>query len=251
MRWAIGAVWCQVHPPHAVMSADAMSAIRNAKGLEIGGPSAVFGRGGMLPVYREAARIDNVNFAHSTAWETKLQDGGVFRFDPRREPGTQWIKEASSLGDIASGSYDFVLSSHCLEHLANPLPALREWTRVTRAGGHLFLVLPDPARSFDHKRPITSMAHLNQDELDRVSEDDLTHAAEVLALHDLGRDPEAGTAAEFRARVMQNPENRCLHHHVFDLDLIHAVLEEAGWRVHMKERVRPVHLLAWARKGRP
>lgn len=142
-----------------------------------------------------------------------------------------------------------MLSSHCLEHVANPLRALGEWHRVTRPGGHLVLILPDPRRSFDHRRPVTELTHLRADFAANVGEDDATHAAEVLALHDLGRDPWAGSPAIFRERLQRNRENRCLHHHVFDLALMADALRDSGWDVLALEAARPVHLIAFARKG--
>lgn len=41
------------------------------------------------------------------------------------------------------GSYDFVYSSHCLEHLVNPAEALRQWFGLLRVGGYLAVTIPD------------------------------------------------------------------------------------------------------------
>lgn len=235
-------------PARPAMRPAVRAATLNQVGLEVGGPSRLFGRRGILPLYPGAARIDNVNFATETAWEHGLQDGGEFRFDPGRPPGRQWMREAVALTGLADGAYDFVASSHCLEHVADPLGALDEWRRVTRRGGHLVLVLPDPARTFDHRRPLTTLDHLRDDRLRRTGEDDLTHAPEALACHDLARDPGVASEAEFRLRTADNPRNRCLHHHVFDLALIAAALADSGWRVLATEQARPLHLLALAVK---
>jgi SAM-dependent methyltransferase len=45
--------------------------------------------------------------------------------------------------EIPDGTYDWVYSSHLLEHLENPFRALREWWRILRPGGKLILVVPD------------------------------------------------------------------------------------------------------------
>jgi SAM-dependent methyltransferase len=60
-------------------------------------------------------------------------------------------------------SLDFVLTSHLLEHLGDPLGTLVEWRRVLRPGGFLFLRLPDQRGAFDRARTRTTLAHVIQD----------------------------------------------------------------------------------------
>lgn len=43
---------------------------------------------------------------------------------------------------FASGTFDYVFSSHCLEDSRDPLSYLKEWWRVIRLGGNLVLYLP-------------------------------------------------------------------------------------------------------------
>jgi SAM-dependent methyltransferase len=57
------------------------------------------------------------------------------------------------------GSYDFVLASHVLEHIPDPIGALREWVRV--ASRYVFVVLPQPDyQPYDRKRELTSVEEL-------------------------------------------------------------------------------------------
>ncbi|MBK8166433.1 MAG: class I SAM-dependent methyltransferase [bacterium] len=217
-------------------------------GLELGGPSPVFGPRGSLPVYPLAARIDNVNFGHRTTWEGEIREGDTFVFRPDADPGRQFVAEAGSLPFLADAAYDFVLSSHCLEHLANPLAAMAEWVRVLRPGGCLGLVVPHRDGTFDHRRPVTTLAHLEEDLARGVDEGDMTHLDEILRLHDLSRDPGAGDAASFTARSRDNRANRCLHHHVFDLRLAIALADRAGLAVLAAEAFRPFHAAVVARR---
>ena len=239
----------KIHPPTPTLAASIQATTQNRIGLEIGGPSSVFTTGGILPIYAGAARRDNVNFSSNTAWEAGLSDGDEFRFSPTKPPGRQFLCEASALHGIADASYDFLLSSHCLEHVANPLGALCEWRRVIRPGGHLIIILPDPSRTFDHRRRVTELAHLQADLISKKGEDDLSHLDEILSLHDLRRDYQAGTRAAFHARSLLNAKNRCLHHHVFDLALMRNALAETGWQVLGDERVRPLHLIALGQRS--
>jgi SAM-dependent methyltransferase len=40
------------------------------------------------------------------------------------------------------GEFDWVYSSHCLEHLDDPERALRAWWSVLKPGGHLIVIVP-------------------------------------------------------------------------------------------------------------
>ena len=42
----------------------------------------------------------------------------------------------------APGTYDAVHSSHCLEHMHDPVAALAEWWALVKPGGHLVVVVP-------------------------------------------------------------------------------------------------------------
>jgi SAM-dependent methyltransferase len=204
------------------------SALIGKTGLEIGGPSSFFVR--QLPLYRVAHAIDQLNFSADTVWSRA--DGNK---SPHQGPalarGQTIICDGTDLREVSDAHYDFVLSCHNLEHIANPLRALAEWVRVIRSGGHLLLIVPNKTGNFDHRRPYTRMEHLLEDFQRQVDEHDLTHLEEILALHDLSRDPGAGNAKAFKARSLRNFENRCLHHHVFDLPLAAAALEHAGLQI--------------------
>jgi len=244
LREAAASVLNRFTPPTIRMGKTVLELTHGKGGLEIGGPSDLFGPSDILPIYSGVDRLDNVNFSTRTAWEQELQDGGPFWFDKKTNPGIQFIREATKLTGILDGTYDFVISSHCLEHLADPISALMEWARVTKHGGHLLIVVPNSRYTFDHRRPITRIEHLIEDHRRKVGEDDLTHLPEILSLHDFNRDPGVTSSAAFHARSLKNAETRCLHHHVFDLNLLKCALEAAGFAVLAAEQVRPVHLVA-------
>lgn len=51
--------------------------------------------------------------------------------------------DAQMLATVGDETYDFVHSSHCLEHLRDPREGLVNWLRVVKAGGHIILLVPD------------------------------------------------------------------------------------------------------------
>lgn len=243
------AIFRRIRTPRARSFPVCREIVSGATGLEIGGPSSIFARGGLLPVYPLVRRVDNCNFAQRTVWEGTIADGDSFSFDSSKPAGRQFFAEAADLRMITNGTYDFVLSSHTLEHTANPLRALSEWARVLKPEGGLVLVVPHRDGTFDHCRPITPMQHLVDDFDHGTGEDDLTHLHEVLTLHDVSKDPGARGIA-FRERAERNGELRTMHHHVFDTRLVVAIVQTAGLEVEAVELVRPYHIVVVARKAR-
>ncbi|WP_273568680.1 class I SAM-dependent methyltransferase [Maribacter halichondriae] len=199
-------------------------------GLEIGGPSGLFRNDGFVPLYKVIYGLDGCNFSNTTLWEGTIEDGESYTWH-KGKTGIQYISEATDLNEIPDGKYDFVISSNCLEHVANPMKALEEWVRVVNKGGLLLLALPNKAYNFDHYRPVTTFSHLLEDYKSNMGEDDMTHLDEILKLHDLSLDPPAGTPEQFKERSLKNPENRALHHHVFDVGLLTQMMEHFNIKV--------------------
>jgi SAM-dependent methyltransferase len=200
-------------------------------GIEIGGPSRIFEYFGAIPIYPHIKELDGVNFAGRTVWEGNIDQGKTFRYDERKRLGYQYIGEAADLSFIADEKYDFLISSNCLEHLANPLKAIGEWLRVLKPDGALLIVVPHKDKTFDHKRPVTRLEHLLEDARNNTSEDDSTHLPEILEWHDLALDSPAGTPEQFRERCRNNIDNRCMHHHVFSASLLSEIFRHLDIQV--------------------
>lgn len=222
------------------------SRLRSKRGLEIGGPSTTLAQAGPIPVYDVLASLDNCLFAERTIWAENVQTGKSFKYHPGKQPGTQFICEASDLRPIKDSSYECVLACHCLEHVANPLRALAEWKRILRDDGLLLLILPHKDATFDWRRPVTPLAHLIQDYENAVGEDDLTHLPEILELHDLSKDPGAGTKEEFRQRCLENYANRAMHQHVFDTVSATEMVHHMGFKLLRVNTLGPLHIIIFA-----
>lgn len=90
--------------------------------------------------------------------------------------------------------FDFVLTSHVLEHTCNPGRAIEEWLRVTKPGGHVFFVIPDKRFSFDRHRAETPLEHFIEDFEIRVKQIELGHYQDYVH------------GVEWLERKMINPE---------------------------------------------
>lgn len=210
-------------------------------GLEFGGPSTIFSAKRLIPIYQISRRIDQSNFSTRTIWDAKSPAPKELHLS---EPCIE--AEAANPSCIKDGSYEFVLASHVLEHVANPLRALMEWKRILQPEGVVLVVLPHKAGTFDHRRPFSTLSHIEQDYQNNVTETDLTHLPEILELHDLAMDPGAGTAEQFRERCLSNASIRAMHHHVFCPDVLVQMFDSVGMAVLNVAVERPYHIIVLA-----
>jgi SAM-dependent methyltransferase len=60
---------------------------------------------------------------------------------------------------IDDNAFDFVVSSHVLEHTCNPPRQIEEWLRIVRPGGIVYMIVPDKRFCFDRRREATPLEH--------------------------------------------------------------------------------------------
>ena len=224
--------------------------LRGARGLEIGGPSAVFSTAGLLPIYRVLDNLDGVQWASRTVWHQLDREQG-YRPEGARM-GELHVIDGVDLSTLSECTYDVVMCSHVLEHLANPLRALASWRGVTRAGGYLLMIVPHMAGTFDHRRSLTTLHHLIDDFERGVGEDDLTHLEETLRLHDRRRDSESSDQETWAAQRRENQTTRVLHHHTFTTPSLLTLLDHGGLELRAVETRFPhdIYVLGrWPAEG--
>jgi len=206
---------------------------KNKTGLEIGGPSSFFSKEGIIPIYPVVAKLDGVNFSETNIWTDKIDLTKGYIVDGKRL-GNQFISDATQLSDLPENYYDFILSCNNIEHIANPLKAIERWLVLLKSGGIIVIVAPKKEANFDHNRKVVEFSHLINDYNNNVLEDDLTHLEEILLLHDLKLDPEAGDFEHFKQRSLDNFKNRCLHHHVFDMTILSEICNYFNLNIYFK-----------------
>jgi hypothetical protein len=107
--------------------------------------------------------------------------------------------------------------------------------------------LPNHLRTFDHRRSPTTVDHMFEDFRQQTPEDDLFHLPEILEKHDFSLDPGTASLEEFHRRSLDNFNNRCLHHHVFDASNSRELLVRSGLEVLAVELALPNHIFLLAR----
>lgn len=211
---------------------DALSLATKGKiGLEIGGPSTPIYP---MDVYKGAVATDLINFSEDTLWGT-FRNGSTFHYEGGGS-GTVYITDGSTLEGISDSSYDFVLGSHYLEHLNNPLEALVAMGRVTKPGGHVILILPRKEACFDHLRGQSRIEDFIFRYLHKVNATDMRYVnlESWVYGNDLDLDGPAGSFYQLLARSIRYPDNRSIHIMVYDFELLEVLGKILSFEVVLK-----------------
>ena len=144
----------------------------------------------------------------------------LLRLFPELLPEAGKIREPDVLCEVvegltvfADGALDFVVACHLIEHLPDPVHFLRESWRVLRAGGRLFLAVPDRRYTEqDLKRELTTLEHLLDDHRRAVRTVEDHHLAEFVVAD--GRVVPADPGE--RERLFAHERARSIHVHVWE-----------------------------------
>jgi SAM-dependent methyltransferase len=126
------------------------------------------------------------------------------------------------LGQFKDGAFDFVIINHVLEHVANPVKAVREVFRICRSGGIVVISIPDKDYTFDRGRELTTWEHLWSDYVGDVRESGDDHYEGFLrsaAPHVFKEPPE-----NLKIHI-QLSRNRREHAHVWTSETFGAFLQ--------------------------
>ena len=128
------------------------------KGVEIGGAA------------HNAFHLDTLNVDRTRDMDT------VYKREELECAGVAMAVDVVAEGDdlpFPDEAFDFVLASHVLEHLPDPIRALQEWRRVARR--YVLVVLPHRDRTFDRDRPVTPVDELLRRHEQGLRSDDDRH----------------------------------------------------------------------------
>lgn len=207
-------------------------------GIEIGGPSYIF-KEKYLNIYSDCDNMSNVNFSDKTVWSGQYKNEEFLTTCKRFIQ--EFIHEGTDLNSIKDDQYDFLLSSHNIEHISNPIKALIEWKRIIKKEGIILLIIPSRNFAMDRFRDYTAFDHLMEDYKNNVSESDLTHVEEFLLNFDYKLFGSDFNNSEFRPKILNNSENRMMHHHVFSNELVYKMADFCEMKVLNSYFIEPFH----------
>jgi SAM-dependent methyltransferase len=128
------------------------------KGVEVGAASH-------NPFFLDAINVDRY-----------ADDQTIYKNLERRLSGKAAPVDVVAPGDdlpFADDSYDFVFSSHVIEHFPDPIRALEEWVRVARH--YVVAIVPHRDRTFDSERELTTVDELIQRHSDGFTSEEDKH----------------------------------------------------------------------------
>ena len=152
------------------------------------------------------------------------------------------LSDFHNIGELPKDSYDWVISSHVIEHLENPIKALLGSHKVLKPEGYIYSVLPLYTQTFDKHRQVTSLQHLIEDYESNKAGADWVHIDEFIRQYDCDSDLVfKGDRKKWLENFMLKPD-RHTHYHVFDLALVFALHGYCGFKcISIKELGNSIH----------
>lgn len=184
--------------------------LRGKQGLEFGGPTELFSDARHRMLLYPHVSLDGGNIFEDNHFQSMLAEAYFYG----TKVGKQYNIDCADLDMIKSIpiKYDFIITSHVIEHIANPIKAIKSWIdNLLKSGSYLLTVVPDYRYCFDRKRPLTTIQHLMEDFNNDTKEDDTTHIEEQKTLHDWSY----GGHKDFYKICDINYKTRVVHHHTF------------------------------------
>ncbi len=138
--------------------------------------------------------------------------------------------DEQGLAPFADESYDFVILSHVIEHVANPIHVVKELFRVCKKGGLVLLAAPDKNFTFDKKRDLTSFQHLWDEYKAGVKDITDDHYMDFIK----GVHPEVLVRSEDEIKeVLKSVKQRREHAHVWNSKSFKEFVAECFIRLHI------------------
>jgi SAM-dependent methyltransferase len=162
------------------------------------------------------------------------------------------IDNGEALFSCADAAYDFIVANHFLEHAENPFDTLKNFVRVLRPGGVIFMAIPDKRWTFDLPREITPLSHILRDYREGPETSRRAHYEEWLSLID------GHSGVELENRIDAFVRDRVnIHFHVWTFremaEMFLAAREEVGLKldIQLAYADEPALEIIWVLRVRP
>jgi SAM-dependent methyltransferase len=118
------------------------------KGIEIGPAEHPL----PAPHWVEVTYVDEISTEDLTALYPYLKGHNLVHIDV--------VDDGQALKKFKDNSQSFIIANHFLEHVIDPIKTLRNFYRVLKKDGIIYMAIPDKRFTFDKLRPITPLKRL-------------------------------------------------------------------------------------------
>lgn len=148
------------------------------------------------------------------------------------------IDDADTLASLEDNKYDFLVASHVIEHVKNPLKALQRWLEVVRPGGYVLIIFPNRDECFDRGRSYTKISHLIEESfLDNDSEEMLRNLEAHILDHYRNTDYRNREDELDHIDIAEQIRLGAAHLHVWGRKNVEGFLEKANQRLGITFRI--------------
>jgi SAM-dependent methyltransferase len=176
------------------------------KGLEIGGSA------------HNPFGLNTLNVDYSDDMDT------VFKTAEEKMCGEKLKVDIVSDGiriPVEDESYDFIVSSHVIEHIFDPIGALKEWYRIIKPGGYIYTIAPITKFVPNETRPTTTISELIDRHDGVILEDEI--------LDGIAKDSDGILGEAVINGILYDKKHG--HWTVLDLNLFRNISEYLGYKI--------------------
>lgn len=197
--------------------------LKNKEGIEFGGPTGILDEPQHNMNLYPHVTLDGGNILTNNHFQSNIGKDFIYS----GKIGKQFDVDCTNEKHLSSlKKYDFIITSHAIEHFANPIKTFKLWKKyVLKPDGYVLSIVPNKDACFDRKRPLTTLEHLISDYNENIGEDDRTHIEEQKQLHDWS----CGGHPDFYELCEINHLTRVVHHHTFNINLVEDMFSYAGF----------------------
>lgn len=176
-----------------------------------------------------------VNYADIVGGEV-LEEELYSQEDNHEYVDTDIISSFDDMKGINDDSLDFIIASHVIEHVRNPIKSVNiAWDKLKK-GGTLVLIVPKHKRTLDRHRTLTTLDHLIDDYNNPSKYKDLLHIAEFYSL------AKPLSVTDLYKKMLQSIEGdyHSIHYHVWDeatfTHLLKYLIEQRPWKILINQK---------------
>lgn len=169
-------------------------------------------------------------FTHDQLVSELYEEGKDYEFVP-----TDILCSFDDMIGLEDNSVDFIIASHVIEHVRNPIKSIENAWNKLRSKGTLILIIPKKERTFDRGRELTTLSHLVEDYKNPSKYRDLLHIADYYA------NAKPIDIKELYVKLNESlvKDHHSVHYHVWNensfSDFIEFVQKSFAWKVILNE----------------